>query len=178
MNTLSRNFDNNRLEVKPFVYTLDEKSEKIWDDYRIFLTKRHRETPNNNEKMMISKIEIYCLRLALILHIAENHSDLKNNLEVNYTTIYNSIKLSEILLELMKQTFDMATGERISNFGVPKKYVDFYKTLPHGEFKRNVAKEKCNNFGISERSCFDFLKNTVFFVKTAYGHYMKILDIE
>lgn len=176
-NTLIRNIELDSLDVNPFGILLSADANLAYNDYCNYCIKRQRETPNEQITEILGKIKIYCLRFALIFHVAEKGTDLKEYNEVEITTLYKSIELSEYFFEAMQQNFDIISGENTKIIGIDRKYLDLYNSLPTLEFKRVAAIEEAKRFNIGSRMCCNFLKNTDYFKRTSYGKYLKILEI-
>jgi hypothetical protein len=174
--TLVRNIKLDVLEVNQFGILLSAEANLSYNDYCNYCRKRENETPNDQIKEILGKIKIYCLRLALILHVAENGTDLKKHDEVDSKTLYRAIELSEYFFEAMQQNFDIVSGENKNIIGIDRKYLDLYNSLPDTEFKRVVAVDEAKKFNIGQRMCCNFLKNNDYFKRTSYGKYLKTLD--
>jgi hypothetical protein len=174
--TLVRNEKLDILEVNPFAILLSAEANLAYNDYCNYCRKRERDTPNDQIKEILGKIKIYCLRLALILHVADKGTNLKEHDELDTNTIYKAIELSEYFFEAMQQNFDTVSGENKNIIGIDKKYLDLYNSLPDGEFKRVVAIDEAKKFNIGQRMCCNFLKNNDYFKRTSYGKYIKTLD--
>jgi len=175
-NTLVRNEKLDVLEINPFAILLSADANLAYNDYCNYCRKRERETPNDQIREILGKIKIYCLRLALILHVAEKGTDLKKHDEVDSNTLYKAIEFSEYFFEAMQQNFDIVSGENKKIIGIDKKYLDLYNSLEDTEFKRAFAIEKAKQFNIGQRMCCNFLKNNDYFKRTSYGKYLKTLD--
>ena len=174
--TLVRNIKLDVLEVNQFGILLSAEANLSYIDYCNYCRKRENETPNDQIKEILGKIKIYCLRLALILHIAEKGTDLKKHDEVDSKTLYRAIELSEYFFEAMQQNFDIVSGENKKIIGIDRKYLDLYNSLPDTEFKRVFAVDEAKKFNIGQRMCCNFLKNNDYFKRTSYGKYIKTLD--
>lgn len=175
-NTLVRNFELDILEIKPIGILLTAEANLIYKDYLNYCRKRERDTPNDQIKEILGKIKIYCLRLALILHIAEKGTDLKQHCEVDSNTIYKAIELSEYFFEAMQQNFDQVSGQNEKIIGISKKYIDLYNSLDDKELKREDIIQAALNFNIGKRMVCNFIKNTDYFKKVSYGRYLKNFD--
>ena len=175
--TLIRNLKLDILEVNQFGILLSAEANLAYNDYCNYCRKRENETPNEQIREILGKIKIYCLRFALIFHIAEKGTDLKKYNEVETNTIYKAIEVSEYFFEAMQQNFDIVSGENKKIIGIDRKYLDLYNSLPTLEFKRVAAIEEAKRFNIGSRMCCNFLKNTDYFKRTSYGKYLKILEV-
>lgn len=174
MDTLRRNKETDILEIEPKGIFLTPNANLVYIDYLNFCQYRANETPNDQIKEILGKIKIYCLRLCLIFHVAENGSDVEKNSDVDENTMFKAIEFSEYFFEAMKQNFDQVTGETDKIFGVTQKYTLFYNALPNEKFKRTAAVELAKNFSISNRSADEFLKRKDMFKKIEHGSYIKI----
>ena len=174
MSSLKRNIELDVLEVNSHAIFLSAQGNLIYKDYLNYCQYRANETPNDQIKEILGKIKIYCLRLALILHIAEKGTDIKKDNEVDDKTVFKAIEFSEYFLEAMKQNFDQVSGESEKIFGINDKYTAFFKALPNEKFKRTFAVEVSKNFNISARTVDDFLKRKDMFKKIEHGVYIKL----
>lgn len=174
MTTLKRNLALDCLEIEPFPIFLSAQSNLIYIEYLNYCQYRANETPNEQIKEILGKIKIYCLRISLLLHIAEVGTNLKKDSEVNHTTIYKAIEITEYFLEAMKQNFDQVSGESEKIFGINDKYTAFFKALPDEKFKRTEAVLLAESFKISPRTTDEFLKRKDMFKKIEHGSYIKL----
>ncbi len=173
-NTLKRNLQTDKLEVHSIPFYLEVQADLLYKDYIAFCIDRWNKTPNEQIRQMINKIEIYCLRFAIVLHVAEHGSRIDKITEIKFDTMSKSIQLSEYFLEAMQQNFDQLIGEGEKILGVSNKYADFYKALPEDKIKRTFAVELGKNFKISARRVDEFLKRKDMFKKIEHGSYIKV----
>jgi len=174
MSSLKRNIELDILEVNSHPIFLSANGNLIYKDYLNYCQYRANETPNDQIKEILGKIKIYCLRLALILHISEKGTDVKKENEVDNNTIYKAIEISEYFLEAMKQNFDQVSGDSDKIFGINDKYTAYFKALPNEKFKRTFAVDFAKDYKISARTVDDFLKRKDMFKKIEHGVYIKL----
>lgn len=158
----------------PKTLALGMQGNIVYTDYVNFCKYRMNNTPNEQIREILAKIQIYCLRFALILHVSKCGSNIEKYNEVDEDTLFNAIQLSEFFFASMKNCYDIVNGETENIFGLNEKYSDFYKALPNNEFQREEAKESCLLYGISVRSSDEFLKRKDLFIKVKYGTYKKV----
>jgi hypothetical protein len=171
--TIEIDQDTEKLICTPKRLLLDIESNIIYNDYVKYCIFRQNNTPNNKIDEVLAKVKIYCLRFALIFHVAKRGTDFKKYPEIEEDTMWRAVQLSEHLFAAQKYCLDMISGEGDNIFGISKKYLDFYKALPNEPFKTNFGNEMAKRYKISERMVFDFYKNVNFFKKVSHGIYSK-----
>jgi hypothetical protein len=171
--TIEIDQDTEKLICTPKRLLLDIESNIIYNDYVKYCIFRQNNTPNNKIDEVLAKVKIYCLRFALIFHVAKRGTDFKKYPEIEEDTMWRAVQLSEHLFAAQKYCLDMISGEGENIFGISKKYLDFYKALPNEPFKTNFGNEMAKRYKISERMVFDFYKNVNFFKKVSHGIYSK-----
>jgi len=174
MSSLKRNLDLDVLEVNSHAVFLSTQGNLIYKDYLNYCQYRANETPNDQIKEILGKIKIYCLRLALLHHIAEKGTDLKKHTEIDDKTVFKAIEFSEYFLEAMKQNFDQVSGDSEKIFGISDKYTTFFNALPNEKFKRTYAVDFGKDFRLSARTVDEFLKRKDMFKKIEHGVYIKL----
>jgi len=162
-----------KLICNPKRLLLDVESNIIYNDYTRYCTYRQRKTPNGQIVEILSKVKIYCLRFALIFHVAKRGTDFKKYPEIEEDTMWRAVQLSEHLFAAQKYCLDIIIGEDKNIFGVSKKYLDFYKALPNEPFKTSYGNEMAKRYNISNSMVFEFYKNDNFFKKVGHGSYLK-----
>lgn len=158
----------------PKTLALGTQGNIVYTDYVNFCKYRMNNTPNEQIREILAKIQIYCLRFALILHVSKCGSNIEKYNEVDENTLFDAIQLSEFFFVSMKNCYDIVNGETENIFGLNGKYTDFYNALPNSDFEREVAKDSCQLYGISIRSTDEFLKRKDLFIKVKYGTYKKV----
>lgn len=171
--TIQIDLDTDKIICNPKKLLLDIESNIIYNDYVKYCIYRQNNTPNNKIGELLAKVKIYCLRFALIFHIAKRGTDFNKYPEIEDETMWRSIELSEHLFAAQKYCLDLIQGECDNIFGISKKYTDFYKRLPNEAFKTSLGNELAKKYKISERMVFEFYKNVNFFKKISHGVYMK-----
>jgi hypothetical protein len=172
--TISFNQETKSNFCTPKTLALGMQGNIVYTDYVNFCKYRMNNTPNEQIKEILAKIQIYCLRFALILHVSKYGSNIEKYNEVDEDTLFNAIQLSEFFFASMKDCYDIVNGEIENIFGLNVKYSDFYNALPNDEFKRSAASDICLVYEISERSSDEFLKRKDLFKKVKYGTYKKV----
>lgn len=158
----------------PKILALGTQGNIVYTDYVNFCKYRMNNTPNEQIREILAKIQIYCLRFALILHVSKCGSNIEKYNEVDENTLFDAIQLSEFFFVSMKNCYDIVNGETENIFGLNGKYTDFYNALPNSDFEREIAKDSCQLYGISIRSSDEFLKRKDLFTKVKYGTYKKV----
>jgi len=171
--TITIDQDTEKLICNPKKLLLDVESNIIYNDYIKYCIFRQNNTPNNKIEEILAKVKIYCLRFALIFHVAKRGTDFKKYPEIEEDTMWRAVQLSEYLFSSQKYCLDLISGEGDNIFGISKKYLDFYHALPNEPFKTSFGNEMAKRYKISERMIFDFYKNVNFFKKVSHGVYSK-----
>ena len=173
-NTLKRNLNTDTLEINPIPFFLEVQSDLIYKDWIAFCIDRWNKTPNEQIRQMINKIEIYCLRLAIILHVAEHGSRIDKITEIQFDTMSRAIQLSEFFLVSMKENFEQLSDTSEKILGVSNKYAELYEAIPTSKFTRIEAVKLGHTFKISMRRVDEFLKRKDMFKKIEHGSYIKL----
>jgi hypothetical protein len=171
--TIELDIDANKLICNPKRLLLDVESNIIYNDYVRYCTWRQNTTPNNKVGEILAKIKIYCLRFSIILHVAKRGANISKFGEIEEDTMWRAIQLSEYVFAAQKYCLDVISGESENIFGISKKYLDFYISLPQEPFKTSFSNELAKKYKISERMVFEFYKNANFFKKVSHGVYSK-----
>ena len=174
MNTLVRNLQTDKLKVNSIPLYLDIQASLLYDDWQAYCSDRWNKTPNPQIREMINKIEIYCYRFAIILHIAENGVNLKKASDIGFLTMAKACQLSEYFLQSMQNNYDQVSGQSEKTPGLTDKYNDFYNAIRNSEpITRNAAKILGERHKISARRVDEFLKRKDMFTKIGHGVYIK-----
>jgi len=171
--TVQIDHETEKLVCKPKNLLLDITSNIIYNDYTRYCTYRQRLTPNGNIVEILSKVKIYCLRFAIIFHVAKRGTDFSKYYEIEEDSMWRAVQLSEYLFVGQKYCLDIIIGEDNNIFGVSKKYLDFYKALPNEPFKTSFGNELAKKYSIRNSMVFEFYKNDNFFKKVGHGMYLK-----
>ena len=178
MNTLQRNLKTDKLKVNPIPLYLDVQASLLYDDWQAFCADRWNKTPNEQIRQMINKIEIYCYRFAIILHIAEHGTNLKNFSDIGVNTMGKACQLAEYFLQSMQNNFDQVSGESEKTPGLTNKYDALYKAIRSSEsITTHNAKVLGKEHKISERRVDEFLKRKDMFKKIGHGLYIKSINL-
>lgn len=132
---------------------------------------------NNEEndaiKSIYTKLEIYCIRFSLILHLLENICGNEKNDLINVDTVRNAIRLNEYFRET-----SVKVNELLSNKSpldkLAKNKQQYYDALPT-LFRTQKGVEIAANFKIKERSAKEFLTDKKLFIRIKHGEYEKLL---
>jgi len=178
MNSMIRNLKTDKLKVNSIPLYLDVQASLLYDDWQAYCSDRWNKTPNPQIREMINKIEIYCYRFAIILHIAEHGIYIKNSSDIDVNTMAKACQLSEYFLKSMQNNFDQVSGQSDKTPGLTNKYDSLYKAIRSSEsITTHNAKVLGKEHKISERRVDEFLKRKDMFTKIGHGLYIKSINL-
>lgn len=167
----------NRLEedysIVPDILTFEPHAKKEFYRWQKELTTRSNEATQNYVKGILSKAEMYCARLALILEVLNCASDSQNPKHITLKSVEGAIKLIEYYIKNAAKVSKLIRNiDPLDNLS--SNYKKAFETLPTN-FNTRECVDACKEAGISERSAKEFLKNSELFEKTRHGQYRKRL---
>jgi hypothetical protein len=130
------------------------------------------ESESDSKAQALSKLEIYCTRLALIIEVLDKAPDRFTPTVVSKSSIEKSIKLvdyfkSTALWVMQTINTEMSPLERL-----PVNKRKIYEDLADS-FTTADAISKGADYNLSKRSVNDFLRDKLLFTKVKQGHYIK-----
>lgn len=121
-----------------------------------------------------SKLEIYTIRLALILQMLYWASAEGDKTEITVRAVKGAIKLTEYFRRSAYKVHNIVSGPNNPLLRLPADKKDFYNALPY-LFSTALALEIAPSFGLSVRNTKRFLTdNKDLFKKVSYGEYEKL----
>ena len=127
------------------------------------------EAENEGIEGIYSKLEIYAIRLSLILQILNNRASTQINLE----SVEGAIKLVEYFRKTGSKIYDIVNNSNPLDH-LPRNKRIFYESLSE-VFETKYAVLKGKDYNMKERSIKDFLNDRRFFLRIERGRYEKKL---
>lgn len=169
----SFNYENSKIEIP-----ISSSGRQIYRAWKNKLTDEINESNDDSISSLLGKIETYCLRISLILHVLEKVSEQKidtlKNTEVSQSTIEKAIKLSDYF----KMT-GLKVMDKIEIFNpfddLSQSFIQLYNLLPN-EFKTKEGVDLAKKQKISESTFKRYLgKYPKLFKRKKHGVYIKLL---
>ena len=156
----------------PEILKLSKEAKKILFEWQKGNTDQSNDIENETVSSIYSKLEMYAVRLALILEMM-SYSCNESNKE---TISENSIKGALKLVEYFKNTA-IKVSSIVSDFNPlenqPFDKQSVYKALPNS-FTTEIGLEIAKKMGVPERTFKRFLKRQELFNSVKWGQYKKI----
>ena len=156
----------------PEILKLSKEAKNILFEWQKGNTDQSNDIENETVSSIYSKLEMYAVRLALILEMM-NYACNESNKE---TISENSIKGALKLVEYFKNTA-IKVSSIVSDFNPlenqPFDKQSVYKALPNS-FTTEIGLEIAKNMGVPERTFKRFLKNQELFNSVKWGQYKKL----
>jgi len=183
LNPIKVNEETDQEYIETKVLRLTKDADHLYTDWINYCAFRQYNSETSSTREIIGKIEQQCLRLALVLHVAEQGPASETD-QVEIGTIRQAIRLCEYFLqacqamvqEILKQEI-VTKAYEIQD--ISPKYIELYKMLPEISFSRSQAQDINKELGILSRASLDrFLGNTDYFKPTGKrGEYIKLRTI-
>ncbi|QIY83034.1 DUF3987 domain-containing protein [Chryseobacterium sp. NEB161] len=159
--------------VQPDVLTFTHESKRILSDYQRTLTDRSNSAPDA-EAAIYAKIEVYAIRLALILEMSFYACDESNKKNIGTKAVEGAIKLCEFFLENAFNVHSILNGNSNKYENLPQIKQDVYDNLPD-IFTTQEGWQIAEKFGMKERTYQRFIKEKELFNEVKHGEYSKKL---
>jgi len=156
----------------PKIYELDKKAKAAFKEWRSNNNSRINNELNDELTGIYAKLEIYLLRISLIMQVLEDSIENKDNNLISENTFESAVQLINYFEYSALKVYKLISkyDDPLSNYPNDKK--EFYKSLPP-EFSTSEAEKVAQKSQIPRRTFFDFIKDDVLFEKTKHGHYLK-----
>lgn len=161
------------------IYQFSDNAEKVYLDYNVKNTDILNSSDNDYYKGLISKMNIHCLRFALLIeeinYAIKRFNQTVEVIEPTRTITEESMKAARTICEYFVKTgLKFRNGiSVISPFeSLPESHQDLYKKLPD-EFQSKEAIDIGTSLDISKSTINRFLTNQEFFTKVRRGIYTK-----
>lgn len=151
---------------------------RLSEDARLLLFSWQKENTNESNSLenealkgVYSKLEIYAIRLALILEMMQYACNESNGSNIGINAVRGSLKLIEYFKRNALKVHDiLLNNDPFKKMPISK--LNLYKQLPY-KFTTEQAIEVAKLFGFSERSMKYMLTKRVLFTKLQQGVYEK-----
>lgn len=161
------------------IYQLSDNAEKVYLDYTDRNTDIMNASDNDYYKGLISKMNIYCFRFALLIeeinYAIKTFNQTVEVIEPTRSITEESMKAARTICEYFVKT-GLKFRNRISIISpfesLPESHQDLYKKLPD-EFQSKEAIDIGTSLDISKSTINRFLTNHEFFTKVRRGIYTK-----
>ncbi len=159
-------------EVKPVIICLSEQANGLFKSWRNMNNKRINEGTDEEEKGIYSKIEIYLIRLSLILQVVDDTCNNISTSEVSVDAFENAIKLVKYYEWTALKVYRLISrfSDPMANYSMDKRVI--YAALPV-EFNTAKGLEVASQFNMPERTFKYFLNDTYLFEKQRHGIHLK-----
>jgi hypothetical protein len=174
---LNQSVQKNNLETEQSENSVILTFEKAAKDY-LFNWQNKEETKlldrdNNYEKSIFAKIQNYAIRFCLIIHLQDIACELEYNSKIKLEVVKRAIQLAEyfrkVSLEIRETIenpnplIDLSIKQKNLLFALPK------------EFSKKEGVIIADTFKMPYATFSRFLKKEVFFEKSTYGNYKKLV---
>ena len=156
----------------------ESKLLRLTEDARLLLYSWQKENTNESNSLenealkgVYSKLEIYAIRLALILEMVQYACNESNGSNIGINAIRGSLKLIEYFKKNALQVHEILS-ENDPFKKMPLSKVNLYKHLPFN-FTTEQAIKTAKLLGVSERTMKNMLTEKTLFTKTQHGYYQK-----
>lgn len=152
---------------------------RLTEDARLLLFSWQKENTNESNtlenealKGVYSKLEIYAIRLALILEMIQYACNESNGSNIGINAVRGSLKLIEYFKRNALKVHDiLSENDPFKKMSLSK--VNLYKHLPFN-FTTEQAKKIAKLFGVGERTMMYMLGEKELFTKIKQGFYQKV----
>jgi len=160
----------------PFEYSkylpFSKEAYKRLFEWQKWLTNKTNSVQNDSIKGIYSKMELYCIRFALILEISKYACQESSAEEISLHSVEGAIKLTDYFISTALKVntiiYDTNPVERLT---MDKQ--NLYNALPP-VFRTGDGVKLSIKMGISERTFKNFINNKNLFLKPKTGHYEKL----
>lgn len=165
--------ENSKVEIP-----ISSSGKQIYREWKNAIADEINESNDDSISSLLGKIETYCLRIALVLHVLEKVSeqevDTLKNTEVSQSTVENAIKLSDYF-----KANGLKVIDKIEIFNpfedLSQSFIQLYSLLPN-EFTTKEGINLAKKHNISESTFKRSLaKYTKLFKRKKHGVYLKLL---
>lgn len=157
---------------EPQILRFSERAGELYRRWSDGWAERSNEAEEDSTKGIMSKIEAYVAKLALILEILIRSCEDKAPKEIGEDAMEGALQMAEYFLTMA------LLAESIASNGVGKKKLteikrSFIETLPN-VFETRVAHEIAVSMDIPIRTCDHLLSNPLYFSRVSHGKYRKV----
>ena len=156
----------------PEILKLSKEAKNILFEWQKGNTDQSNDIENETVSSIYSKLEMYAVRLALILEMMSYASNESNKETISENSIKGALKLVEYFKNTaIKVSSIVSDFNPLENQPFDKQSV--YKALPNS-FTTEIGLEIAKNMGVPERTFKRFLKRQELFNSVKWGQYKKL----
>lgn len=163
--------------VEQIQIPMTPEAKEFFIEWKNKLTDETNDTDEDSLKSLYGKLESYCLKFALILHVlelaCENNADTAQGTKVSKATIEKSIELTAYFKAMGLKVLEKIESNDPFD-GLSKNFIAFYSMLPD-EFTTKKGVEIAGKFKISMRNFYRYMKRNQLFELVKRGVYKKLL---
>lgn len=161
-------------DAEPSIVDFSKEARNIFREWHRMHTDRFNTIQDEQEKQILSKIEIYLIRFCLILEVmdrackGENLSEL---FSINVKSVQGAIELCNYFTQQALKVRKIVSQEVSNNSALVK--IKCYAKLPE-QFTTSQGVNIAKELGMSERSFKTFINDSTLFNKLGHGYYNKL----
>lgn len=166
------NFYEGKVE-SPIVIRMTDKAKATFRSWADKNTDRINKVDIDSLKSLYGKMESYCLRFSLILHLMGKVCGETQSEDVEVTTVSKAIKLTEYFSKMGEKILRIVNKENpLERYSEQRQKI--YEQLPD-DFTTRQGVGIAAKFGMGQRTFKSFLKEKELFCKRSHGNYSKEL---
>lgn len=173
LNIIGKRYSANSSENTSFkVIGLDASAKEKFKEWRSKNNVRINESKNDDFGGIYSKIEIYLLRLTLIIQILNDECNRKESDSISLEAIEAAIELTKYFEHTALKVNKLISkyNDPFVNYSIDKRIV--YMALPT-EFCTSTGEDIAKKFNMPRRTFFEFLADDSLFERQRHGYYFK-----
>lgn len=163
---------NSSPRIDPKILVFEKSAEEEFKAWRSDNNKRINQCSNDTLCGIYSKLEIYLLRVALILQIIKDECEKRESEKITLKSMLASIELIRYFECTATKVSKLISkyNDPLMNYALDKRMV--YMALPN-EFSTNKGEEIATKLNMARRTFFEFLGDDYLFEKQKHGYYFK-----
>jgi hypothetical protein len=161
-------------DAEPSIVDFTTDARSLFREWHREHTNRYNTLQDEQEKQILSKIEIYLIRFCLILEVMDRAckgENMSNLFSINVKSVQGAIELSNYFTQQALKVRSIISQE-VSNDSASVK-IKCYAKLPE-QFTTSDGLVIAKALKMSERSFKSFLNDSTLFQKLAHGYYNKL----
>lgn len=173
LNIINKRYSTESSQNNSFkILGLDASAKEKFKEWRSKNNVRINESKNDDLGGIYSKIEIYLLRLALIIQILYDECERKENDSISQKAMDSAIEITKYFEYTAIKVNKLISkyNDPFTNYSMDKRVV--YMALPT-EFSTSIGEEIAKKFNMPRRTFFEFLTDDYLFEKQRHGYYFK-----